>query len=262
MDLGSISTTSHCPTSSLGVVSMGTSTHVNNSGHSRTHNFKSTQHSDPVNPVQSSPSTDRRINDSSTNTLSLTKQLSNDGWTSFEHTRDPMDETNDIGTINGNTGRHIKSRFNRNATTCEPTTGGPLHQANNRIRASIQFRTIREEFLEIRFSLKDQRIFIFSCHPTVYKLSFILQNLIPLRLSPHLPIENKLSLVIIPRVNEPQQPTHLSAATMMNVQQQSTPVMIQPDPMDSSVQSLTSHWDNTFLLAEQPSPTPPMIILL
>lgn len=125
----------------------------------------------------------------------------------------------------------------------------------------IQFRTIREELLEISYLQEDQRIYIFSYHPTVYKLPFILRNPIPLRLPPHPPIENKLAVVIIPRVSESQQPTP-SLMVMENSPQHLTPMIILPDPMDSSVQTLTSHWDNTLILVEQPSPTPPMILLL
>lgn len=187
MDFGSISTTTHCPTSSLGTGSMDTSTHVDDSGHSRIHPIRSTQHFDPVNTVQSSPSTDGRTKDSSTNTLSPAKQLSNDRRISFEHTGDPMDGTNDTETIN----RMLAYTSSPDSTKMQQLMSLLPEDLYTELiieyEPSIQFCTIREEFLEISFSPEDQIIFILSCHLRVYKLSFILRNLIPLRLPPSSP---------------------------------------------------------------------------
>lgn len=66
---------------------------------------------------------------------------------------------------------------------------------------SILFQTIRDEFLEISYSPEAKIFYIFSCHSSVYRLSFILRNPIPLQLQ----MEDKMVAIIILRTRESHQ---------------------------------------------------------
>lgn len=166
-----------------------------------------------------------------------------------------MDGSRNTRIINGNTNKltNTKSKTNRATTTTEHSPGGLLHRTNHGVGALNIISNNKRFFWEITFSPKVQKIYIFSCNPSVYKMSFVLRNPFPHQIQ----MDDKVVVVVIQRTKQTQEievsphqhhltveesPHHQQIMrTLMETQLEETMQTKEIVQLETTIKSLTTH---------------------